>query len=242
MLNTVCIPQLQVNQIQMHYSLTFSHWSRIKSRDVLLVQLGEQMPIHNIETEEYECGHCGHKWINRRNGKNGPIPKKCANCKRSNWNDPSQRIGPIEIGLRRKIKEFDKVYRYGISVGVIRNRSFFPSDLSRKFLEIKPRPTLKELYKVVYPFGYDIELKSWVRNPDRPGKLMRNPNMENLQRQQMEGRQEYMIQIMKSRGLEYDPTVGLLAAEELYRKEIWNPVHLQHSNSDSGEIVEQSSI
>ena len=45
------------------------------------------MPIHKIETQEYECVLCGYKWVNRVNGKDGSIPQRCAKCKRYYWND-----------------------------------------------------------------------------------------------------------------------------------------------------------
>jgi hypothetical protein len=57
------------------------------------------MPIHTIQVTEYECGHCGWKWINRINGKDRPIPLKCAKCKRLNWSDPL----------------YDKVYDRGLT-------------------------------------------------------------------------------------------------------------------------------
>jgi len=44
------------------------------------------MTIYVIRVKEYECAKCGHKWINRINGKDGPIPERCAKCKRVNWN------------------------------------------------------------------------------------------------------------------------------------------------------------
>jgi phage FluMu protein Com len=50
------------------------------------------MTIYVIRVKEYECAKCGHKWINRINGKDGPIPERCAKCKRVNWN------GGLEIG------------------------------------------------------------------------------------------------------------------------------------------------
>lgn len=178
------------------------------------------MPIHNIQTNEYECGYCGWRWINRKNGKDGPIPKCCANCKRTNWNDPRERISSYEIGLRRRIKEFNKEYEFGIRIGFTKDIVFFPMGLSKKFLEITPRPTIKELYKVVYPLGYELNSKSWVPHPTRPGKSMRNPNMDNLKIRQLRKRQEYMIEIIKSRGIDYDPTVGLLAAEKWFRERI----------------------
>jgi hypothetical protein len=58
------------------------------------------MPIHTIQVTEYECGHCGWKWINRINGNDDrPIPLKCPKCKRLNWNDPL----------------YDKVYDRGLA-------------------------------------------------------------------------------------------------------------------------------
>ena len=33
------------------------------------------MPIHSIQVSEYECVHCGYRWINRVNGKEGPCQK-----------------------------------------------------------------------------------------------------------------------------------------------------------------------
>lgn len=43
------------------------------------------MPISEIRTKEYECTFCNHKWTNRVNGEEKPIPSKCARCKRSSW-------------------------------------------------------------------------------------------------------------------------------------------------------------
>jgi predicted Zn-ribbon and HTH transcriptional regulator len=49
------------------------------------------MTIYVIRFKEYECDKCGYRWINRINGKDGPIPERCVKCKRSNWN------GELEI-------------------------------------------------------------------------------------------------------------------------------------------------
>jgi len=38
------------------------------------------MPIL-IQVNEYECINCGYKWINRVNGKDGPVPKSAPNAK-----------------------------------------------------------------------------------------------------------------------------------------------------------------
>ena len=59
------------------------------------------MPIHTIQVSEYQCAKCGYRWINRINGKDGPIPLKCAKCKRIHWNNPYEdTLGHTERGLR----------------------------------------------------------------------------------------------------------------------------------------------
>jgi hypothetical protein len=68
------------------------------------------MPIHEIQIKEYECAKCGYKWVNRINGKDGPIPDMCAKCKRVNWNNLSEDITPKENGLRRRINGFRELY------------------------------------------------------------------------------------------------------------------------------------
>ncbi|MGC1133649.1 MAG: hypothetical protein WA941_12565 [Nitrososphaeraceae archaeon] len=200
------------------------------------------MPIHNININEYKCGHCGYRWINRINAKDGPVPKCCAKCKRTNWNDPTERISPYEIGLRRKIREFFKLYDLEYDYfNKDRVMITWPIDLSAKFLEIKPRPTIKELKKVIYPFGYDLRkrrFRDMTPDPDRPGDFLGIPHLkysssymqdpqrpdtliwnkdnefDKLKLKEMERRQELMIQIMKSRDVDYDPEIRLKIQRE----------------------------
>ncbi|MGH9983830.1 MAG: hypothetical protein ACRD8W_07735 [Nitrososphaeraceae archaeon] len=165
------------------------------------------MPIHNIETKEYECGHCGYRWTNRINGNDSPIPKKCAKCKRTNWNDPNEAFTPEEIGLRRKIKGFRDVYYYQRNID-------WPYDLSDVFLQIKnPRPTYKQLKKIVYPFG-DLDRWKWVSCPDRPGWSMRNPNMGEIRKNEAEERKRLMLELMKERRINYDVSHGIQRMKE----------------------------
>lgn len=168
------------------------------------------MPIHNIGTKEYECGHCGWRWMNRRNGRDGPVPKCCANCKRTNWNDPSKAFTPEELGLRRKIKGFRNVYQYQRNVD-------WPYDISDVFLQIQnPRPTYRQLKNIVYPFG-DLKRWEWVPCQDRPGYSIRNPNMEEIKKNEAAERKRLMLEIMKERGIEYDVAYGIQKMKE-YRK------------------------
>jgi DNA-directed RNA polymerase subunit M/transcription elongation factor TFIIS len=48
------------------------------------------MPMHKIQTIEYECNRCGYKWIERRNGqerrKEEGLPSYCRKCKSYLWN------------------------------------------------------------------------------------------------------------------------------------------------------------
>ena len=103
------------------------------------------MPIHTIETQEYECVHCGYKWVNRVNGKDGSIPQRCAKCKRYYWNDGQHEqagrnpnpITPKERGLRVRLGGCE------------------PNELCEKFLSLKPRPTIEKLEYALYPLGYN---------------------------------------------------------------------------------------
>lgn len=135
------------------------------------------MPTSKIEVNEYECVNCGYKWINRVNGKDGPIPKKCASCKRSSWDD-GKIMSYKEIGLRRRIKGYNQLYSYRYD-DKMRNLIRWNPDVVEKFLDMQPGPTIELLKKVVYSSplkrynnGSDI-LKSRYRipDPDKPGYL-----------------------------------------------------------------------
>ncbi|HEY6668515.1 MAG TPA: hypothetical protein VI033_05110 [Candidatus Nitrosopolaris sp.] len=166
------------------------------------------MPIGRIQILEYESVRCGYKWINRVNGHDGPIPQKCARCKRSGWNGGEKDIiTPTEMGLRRRIKYFKSLYEYaplyfGITID-------WPNGLCEKFVDINPRPTIGELNQVLSPPG-GLGLTSqnqgihrgYVPDPDRPGQW-KYDNEEYLKilKQEAQKRIELMLQRMKSRGI-----------------------------------------
>jgi hypothetical protein len=164
------------------------------------------MPIHTIQVSEYECVHCGYKWINRVNGKDGPKPKNCAKCKRVHWNGKDEGSGynpitPSERNLRVRLYKFE---------GYPDGRQYRPNALCEKFLSLNPRPTMQELYEALYPLKYDphktdknsyyhlipdhdpnrqyrpghINLKvdnsPWIPDPKNPGRyvLNRDPNFK----------------------------------------------------------------
>jgi hypothetical protein len=163
------------------------------------------MPIQDITIKEYECAHCGYKWTNYANGVQGPTPKNCAKCKRRNWNDPTTEITPGEVGLRRKIKGLpETTYRYFMD-------QHWPDDISETFLSLKPGPTIKELEQVVYPFGRNH--KGWIPCPDRPGWYMKDPD---LRKKTYDKRIQNMVEIIKSRGIDYNPTEGIKRTKERY--------------------------
>jgi hypothetical protein len=193
------------------------------------------MPIQKIEVSEYECARCGYKWINRVNGQDGPIPQKCAKCKRSGWNGgENDLITPTERGLRRQIKYFEMLYD---------NVSFYssteidwPKGLCEKFLKINPRPTLEELNQVLYPPGglwltsqnQDTH-RGYVPDQDRPGwnKYDREEYLKVL-KQEAQWRIELMLQIMKSRGInDYDPA-AVISQQHKEREEAKNQINKSH--------------
>ena len=81
------------------------------------------MTIHKIEVSEYECMHCGYRWINRINGKDGSIPSNCAKCKRMYWNGWEQEypkrdpITPEERGLRLRLHRFEGTLNKALGFG-----------------------------------------------------------------------------------------------------------------------------
>jgi hypothetical protein len=145
------------------------------------------MPITTIQIPEYECIHCGYKWINRVNGIDGPIPKNCARCKRRHWiNDDEKNknsyelITPKERGLRRRIKGFNNLYYYdALIIKQLQDRIDWPMDLCERFLKIVPRPTIQEMVEVInasplrrYNNGADVSrTRNKIPHPDKPGDL-----------------------------------------------------------------------
>jgi hypothetical protein len=158
------------------------------------------MPIHTIQVSEYECGHCGWKWINRANGKDGPVPLKCAKCKRLNWNNPfDDVIGHTERGLRVRLAnlepdESNPRYRLGRNIQS-------PNELCKRFLNLKPRPTEKELIQALEPLGYNVQEKGGLSPiPDKPGWFRRvGKEWLRLKKQEIIKRREFMQQVIDSR-------------------------------------------
>jgi hypothetical protein len=134
------------------------------------------MPIFKVEVNEYLCVHCGYIWTNRVNGKDGPVPKRCAKCKRTNWDKGS--ISPKEVGLRRRIKGFNELYSYKYDEKMSSLIKWNP-DVCEKFLNMDPRPTVEQLKRVVYSSplrrynnGSDVyRYRGWIPDPDKPGYL-----------------------------------------------------------------------
>jgi hypothetical protein len=109
----------------------------------------------------------------------------------------------------------------------------WPYDLSEKFLNIKPKPTIKELQQVIYcspvgrynngsdvyrsrnkipdqdkPGWLKYDYSHWVSDPDNPAKLKYDDSSgpseyQKLLEQEAKKRQDIMIEIMKSRGVTY---------------------------------------
>jgi hypothetical protein len=161
------------------------------------------MPILKIEVPEYQCVHCGYKWINRINGKDGLIPKRCAKCKRQNWNGDSPERNPItpkERGLRTRLHRFEGYDpRKGTPFGG--STSYRPNELCKKFLDINPRPTMKELQQALYPLGWNPHrYQNFVPDPDKAEWLKYDEKeYKKILKQEAQKRREIMQQIIDSR-------------------------------------------
>jgi hypothetical protein len=135
------------------------------------------MPITRIEVNEYHCSRCGYKWINRYNGKDGPLPKNCAKCKKTSWN--SEVKTSKEVGLRRRIEGYNRLYSSRCDSSKVINLIKWNPNVVKEFLSMEPRATIEELKKVVYSSplrrfnnGSHIQsMKNYALDQDRPGYL-----------------------------------------------------------------------
>jgi hypothetical protein len=160
------------------------------------------MTISRIEINEYECQRCGYKWTNRVNGKDGLIPKNCGKCKSAAWN--REYYSPKEVGLRRRIKQLKKFYKYEIPA----NEYTWNEKIVEEFLST--RPTISELKTVFAPPNSLISAETqhiggridfcFSPDPDNPKYLIFDGEKYRriLKREAIE-RQEIMQQIIRNR-------------------------------------------
>ncbi|MGA9941222.1 MAG: hypothetical protein WBP88_04385, partial [Nitrososphaeraceae archaeon] len=100
--------------------------------------------------------------------------------------------------------------------------------LCQTFLNLKPRPTINELFAALWPLEWDphkhknmiphpdkpgylkYDSSRWIPDPDNPGETKYNSDpyfvtdYEKLLREESQKRKEVMRQVIKSRGIEID--------------------------------------
>jgi hypothetical protein len=103
------------------------------------------LPISRIEVNEYQCALCGYKWINRVNGKDGPIPKRCAKCKDQRWE--KGKINSRETVYRDRIKKRFRWYQY---LGFL--NGWHTEGNAMRYLA--SRPSIKEMKVLLNPMCY----------------------------------------------------------------------------------------
>jgi hypothetical protein len=106
------------------------------------------MPVNLIQIREYECVKCGYKWINRKNGKDGSIPDRCAKCKQLDWDkgNRSNREKRYQHKLRSTVGEF-KSGEY---------RHFWEIDANVDEL-LRYRPSIKDMKVIIQPMCYLLD-------------------------------------------------------------------------------------
>jgi hypothetical protein len=134
------------------------------------------MVISVILTKEFQCNLCGYKWINRFNGRDKPVPKRCSKCKSHNWNRMGGNIGSVEKKLRARIRGLEERY-IGASFTWLNTSmaNCWDVELAKKFLNLNPRPTIEELRLVVKGsrIGFNskdpYKAQGFVPDPQNPG-------------------------------------------------------------------------
>jgi hypothetical protein len=168
------------------------------------------MTISRVEVIEYQCVLCKYKWINRINGKDGSIPKRCGKCKARNWNEG--KMTPEENGLRRRLRGMKKLYDHVAADFLISTPSiprWWDNELTERFLSLYPRPTIEELKQVVHLPGLVIGVtsenryswKGYVPSPEnRPMWEYDKKEYLRILHSEVRKRQDVMRQIIERRG------------------------------------------
>ncbi len=99
------------------------------------------MPHRKVEVTEYECAKCSYRWTNWINGEEGPTPKRCAKCKKWDWDE-----GHLSR-LEKRLRDLLKIEVNEISYPTIEGTELYsiPTDTCAAFLNIFPRPTVEDL-------------------------------------------------------------------------------------------------
>jgi hypothetical protein len=165
------------------------------------------MTILEIATKEFTCNQCGYKWINRFNGLDQPIPKRCSRCKSNNWNREGGNIESIEKSLRARIRGMKERYE-GAGLTWLNHSILkcWDSDLVEKFLNLNPRPTVIELHLVLQgsEIGFNSKnpysAKGFFPDPQDPGRLKYDiGDYQRIILQEAEKRKEYMRKKIQER-------------------------------------------
>ena len=165
------------------------------------------MTISEIMVKEFTCNRCGYKWINRIDGRDQLIPKRCSKCKSCNWNRDGENITTEEKSLRARIRGMENRYRN--AGGVWLNRSIlncWDSELVERFLSLNPRPTIKELRLILQGsmIGFNsknqYKAQGFVSDPQNPRKLKYDTDeYQRIILLEAEIRKEIMLKIIQER-------------------------------------------
>ena len=114
------------------------------------------MGLARIEVDEYTCELCGYKWINRVNGKDGPVPKRCAKCKHQHWER-----GPIDTLEKRWRDAIKKRFGYFRQIGGFHGSWQIETNVK---LYLQGRPSVEEMKVLLHPMCYRYTTGSTYRH------------------------------------------------------------------------------
>lgn len=110
------------------------------------------MPVNIVQLNEYECIKCHYKWINRKNGQDKPLSKRCPKCKQLDWDKGN--ITPKESKVRYQLRF--TVGEYRLPKPPFRPYPFWVTDANvNKLLEY--RPSIKDMNVILEPMCYLIK-------------------------------------------------------------------------------------
>ena len=164
------------------------------------------MTISEITTKELTCNQCGYKWINRFNGLEQPVPKRCSRCKSHNWNREGGNIDGIEKSLRARVGMKERYEGASFTWSNLSIQNCWDNDLVEKFLNLNPRPTVEQLRLILQGsrIGFNsknpYKAQGFVPDPQDPRRMKYDTiEYQRIILHEAEKRKETMRKIIRER-------------------------------------------
>jgi hypothetical protein len=154
--------------------------------------------ITRVEVNEYSCELCGYKWINRVNGKDGPVPRRCAKCKHQHWE--RGHLTSLEKSYQWALKK-----RFGYYRCVGRISPFGGWNVEENIKKyLQRRPSVEEMRVLLHPMCYFYKSDGKGCIPTSDKKYVDIEATKKAHEYERELSRQLLKELMTQRGIPYD--------------------------------------